>query len=142
MNLKGLNEAEKKELIPSDLIFLAYRGSIAHGMYVPNTDPNFIDDKDIMGVYLNPPEHYLGLNLHKETREKWYKEWDFVVYAVRKLLLLLLKGNPNVLSLLWVDPKYILHTSPAWEQIQKARDAFSIARFLHSRISPALTRLP
>lgn len=41
-------------------ILVAYRGSIAHGMYVPKTDPNSIDDKDIMGVCVPPKEFYFG----------------------------------------------------------------------------------
>ena len=37
--------------IPDEWVVLAaYRGSIAHGMYVPNTDPTSIDDKDVMIV--------------------------------------------------------------------------------------------
>ena len=51
--MKGLNEAERKELVPDDLIVLGYRGSISHGMYVPQTDPNSIDDKDVMGEILD-----------------------------------------------------------------------------------------
>jgi hypothetical protein len=30
-------------------------------MYVPKSDPDSIDDKDVMGVYIAPIEHYLGL---------------------------------------------------------------------------------
>ena len=123
--MKGLNEAEKKELVPDDLIFLGYRGSIAHGMYVPNTDPNSIDDKDVMGVYIAPKEHYIGTAKHKDTREKWYKEWDCVYYELLKLISLLEKGNPNVLSLLWLDDRYVIHTSEEWKAIRSIREAFS-----------------
>ena len=94
MKLKGLSEKETKELIPDNLIFLGYRGSIAHGMYVPSSDPNSIDDKDIMGVYFASPSHYLGIKQEKETIEKWYNEWDCVYYEFRKLIKLLVKGNP------------------------------------------------
>lgn len=40
---------EIKEYHPSIdewAILSGYRGSIAHGMYVPNSNPNSIDDKD------------------------------------------------------------------------------------------------
>jgi uncharacterized protein len=132
LKLKGLSAEETKELIPKDLIFLGYRGSIAHGMYVPNTDPNSIDDKDIMGVFLAKPEHYIGLKKEKETREKWYNEWDCVYYEMKKILSLLIKGNPNVLSLLWLNDRYILHTSEEWEKIQEIRDAFVCTNVYHS----------
>jgi len=53
MNLKGLSKEEQENLLNiPNTIFLGYRGSIAHGMYVPNSDPNSIDDKDIMGFLL------------------------------------------------------------------------------------------
>jgi predicted nucleotidyltransferase len=132
MHLKGLSQEEEKELIPKDLIFLGYRGSIAHGMYISNSDPNSIDDKDIMGVYLAKPSHYIGINQEKETIEKKYKEWDCVYYELRKLLNLLIKGNPNVLSLLWLDNMYILHTSDIWKQILENKDAFVSKNVYHS----------
>jgi predicted nucleotidyltransferase len=135
--MKGLNQAERKELIPSDLIFLGYRGSIAHGMYVPNTDPNSIDDKDVMGVFVAPVSHYIGTKKVKETREKWYKEWDCVYYEVIKFIKLLEKGNPNVLSLLWIDDKYIIHESPEWELFRENRDAFSSKNVYHSFVGYA-----
>ena len=60
-NLEHLNDEEMKQLLPNNLIFLGYRGSIAHGMYVPNTDPNSIDDKDIIGIFIAPKDYYIGL---------------------------------------------------------------------------------
>jgi predicted nucleotidyltransferase len=130
--MKGLNEAEKKALIPDDLIFLGYRGSIAHSMYVPNTDPNSIDDKDVMGVYLCSPSHYLGIHKEKDVREKWYKEWDCVYYELLKLVHLLEKGNPNVLSLLWLDQKHVIYKSDIWEDLLSIREAFVSKNVYHS----------
>jgi Predicted nucleotidyltransferase len=132
INLKGLSDLEKRELIPDDLIFLGYRGSIAHGMYVPNTDPNSIDDKDIIGVYILPASHYIGINKSKEVREKWYKEWDCVYYDFLKIVSLLCKGNPNVLSSLWLDDKYILYQNDSWRSLVEIRDAFTCKNVYHS----------
>ncbi len=42
-------------------ILHAYRGSIAHGMYEPNSEPGSIDDKDTMAVCVPPIEYYFGL---------------------------------------------------------------------------------
>lgn len=134
MKLKGLSIEETKELIPDDLIFLGYRGSIAHNMYIPNTDPNSIDDKDIMGVFLAKPDHYIGMDKEKETREKWYNEWDCVYYELKKIISLLSKGNPNVLSLLWLDDRYVLHTSDEWEYLKSIRESFACKNVYHSFI--------
>ena len=43
-----------ERLLPEGLILLGYRGIIAHGMYVPQENPNSIDDKDVMGVFVAP----------------------------------------------------------------------------------------
>lgn len=132
MNLKGLSVEEQNNLMIDNLIFLGYRGSIAHGLYVPSTDPNGIDDKDIMGVFVADKSYYIGLNKQKETVEKWYREWDCVYYEIKKLLNLLLKGNPNVLSLLWLDDRFTLKTSAEWDLIKANRNLFVSKKAYHS----------
>lgn len=106
--MKKLTPELRDELIPKETILYGYRGSIAHNMYVPNTDPNSIDDIDLMGVFMAPVDHYIGLKQVKETREKFVDKWDVVNYEFLKFVRLLLKSNPNVLSLLWIkDNHYI-----------------------------------
>jgi hypothetical protein len=60
IELKGLSREQVTNLLPEGLISLCWRGSVAHGMYVPKSDPDSIDDKDVMGIYIAPIEHYLG----------------------------------------------------------------------------------
>ena len=60
IELKGLSPQQVSSLLPLGLISLCWRGSVAHGMYVPKSDPDSIDDKDVTGVYIAPIEHYLG----------------------------------------------------------------------------------
>jgi predicted nucleotidyltransferase len=99
---------QKRALFPDNLVLLGYRGSIAHNMYIPNTDPNSIDDIDLMGVYMAPVDHYIGLNKVRETHEKFIDQWDVVNYEYVKFIKLLLKSNQNVLYLLWIkDNHYI-----------------------------------
>ena len=69
VKLKGLSREQVSNLLPEGLISLCWRGSVAHGMYVPKNDPDSIDDKDIMGVYIGPLEHYLGFG-RKEVYEQ------------------------------------------------------------------------
>ena len=52
VELKGLSREQVTNLLPEALISLCWRGSVAHGMYVPKSDPDSIDDKDIMGIYI------------------------------------------------------------------------------------------
>jgi hypothetical protein len=114
-------------------ILLAYRGSIAHGMYTPPSDPNSIDDKDVMGVCVPPVDWYFGIHAAfpanqafptNGTKEIKRDEWDIVVYEARKFIQLLVQGNPNVLMLLWLEKNYYLRVTEAGQMILDKRDIF------------------
>lgn len=121
----NLNEEESKALLPDgDMILLGYRGSKAHGMFVPSTDPNSFDDIDLMGVYVAPLEHYLGFG-RSETCDRFIGEWDVVSYELRKFVNLLVKNNPNVVSMLWLKPEDILFKNDIGDALIRHRDLFS-----------------
>lgn len=121
---------ELRELVPDNLILLGYRGSVAHNMYVPDTDPNSIDDIDLMGIYFAPMDYYIGIKNTKLTIEKFIGKWDVVSYEYIKFVKLLLKSNPNVLSLLWIKPEHYLSDGFAGQQLIKNRDLF-MSRYLY-----------
>jgi len=131
IKLKGLNKDQINDLLPQDLILLGYRGSIAHGLYVPQNDPNSIDDKDVMGVYVAPLEHYLGFG-RLEIKERFIGEWDAVSYEIRKFIGLLLKCNPNVLSMLWVPERHIIYMHELRRHLRENRDVFVTKQAYHS----------
>jgi len=99
--------------LEKDAILIGYRGSVAHNMYVPNSDPNSIDDIDAMAVVIPTIDHYFGLKEFgsrgtKEISPKEDSPWDIVTYEFKKFIRLLVGSNPNVLSLLWLpEDKYI-----------------------------------
>ena len=131
IQLKGLSREQVSNLLPEGLISLCWRGSVAHGMYVPKNDPDSIDDKDIMGVYIGPLEHYLGFG-RKEVYEQWEGEWDCVFYELKKFVGMLLNCNPNVLSLLWLKPNGIIYESSLGERLRENRDIFVTKQAYHS----------
>lgn len=108
-------------------ILLGYRGSIAHGMYVPQSDPNSIDDKDIMSVCVPPLEYYFGLKQFgsRGTKEISRAEWDIVIYEVKKFIGLLEKGNPNVLNMLWLQPEHYIYLTDEGRYLIENRDVFT-----------------
>lgn len=123
--------------VPSDLtaahpgigswaILHAYRGSIAHGMYVPQSNPDSIDDKDTMAFCVPPLDHYYGLAEFgsRGTQEIKRGEWDIVVYEARKAIRLLAQGNPNVLSMLWLPENMVISITPAGRHLLDHRDLF------------------
>ena len=120
------------------LMFAAYVGSLAHGTKVPTTDPHSLEDVDVMAVVIPPPEATLGVVDHFDH---WCPELDpegsgklgnvdAVVYSLRKLAGLLLKGNPNVVGLLWLPPRSVLYRTPAWDAFATARWAFMSRRVI------------
>lgn len=82
---------------PNYVILEGYRGSISHGVYVKG----YIDDKDLFGVFIPPKEYIMGLKEY-DHYEKQNGEWDVLYYSLKKFIHLALKGNPNVLCLLWL----------------------------------------
>lgn len=115
-------------------ILSAYRGSIAHGMYVPASSPTSIDDQDLMAVCVPPPEYYLGLLEYgsRGTVEVKQGAWDIVIYEVRKMIKMLLEGNPSVLSLLWVDPRHNLTVTAPGRLLIESRRLFVGRHVYHS----------
>lgn len=125
--MMGFPKALLKNLGLSDWCILhCYRGSIAHGMYVPNSDPLSIDDKDTMAICVPSKEYYLGLKQYgsRGTREIKHNEWDIVIYEAKKAVSLLAKGNPNVLMMLWVSPHHYIKVAPAGQLLIDNRDLF------------------
>ena len=136
-----------QEVVGSDMglqdwcILLGYRGSMAHGMYVPNTDPDSIDDIDLMGVCVLPLDYYFGLKEYgsRGTREITRDPFDVVIYEVRKMIRLLAQGNPNVLSLLWLDN--YMRITQAGRMLVENRHLFMCKNIYNSFIGYAHSQL-
>jgi len=142
ISLHGLSPDEVQSLVGKmpRILWLGYRGSIAHGMYVPQEDPNSIDDKDIMGIFLHHRDHYLGFGQY-DVYEKWVGEYDGVFYEFKKFINMLIKSNPNVLGTLWTDRKYVIYKDPLWDQVLKCKDFFVSKKAYHSFTGYAYSQL-
>lgn len=127
IKIVGLSDEEVKKVIPDNTILLGYMGSISHGTHISDS----IDDIDMMGVCIAPENVYMGLK-HFEQKEAKYKEYDSVVYEIKKMFHLLLKQNPNVLGLLWLQHQNYIYKSKEAELIIKNRDIFSSKEAYHS----------
>lgn len=121
-------------LKPPTTILAGYRGSISHGTYVPQNDPNSIDDKDVMCIVIPDLDHYFGLKNFgsKGTKEIKKEEWDVVVYEFKKYISLLLKSNPNVLALMWLEENDYITRSDLGDLLIKNRELFVSKKAYHS----------
>lgn len=124
MNLELFEQLKKEDRVPWGTSLLAYVGSHAHGTYVPKTNPDSIDDIDLMGIAVGPKSSYVGLS---EFEQKIHQEgeWDITVFEARKFVRLLLKQNPNVLGLLWLREEDYIYISPAAQKLRDNREIFS-----------------
>jgi hypothetical protein len=136
---------------PPETFYLAYRGSIAHGMYVPPEDRDSIDDIDLMGFVFGEPRHYFGLHewASRGTKEVKAGRYDVVLYEIRKAFSLLLRGNPNVLLMLWVRADHRLLFTHAARELVENRQLFvgkhvydAFAGYAHEQLTKMETRDP
>lgn len=80
---------------PGKLIYEVVYGSHAHGTATPTSDV------DTRGVFLLPNRDFLGLGRPTQTWED--KAADRVYWEAGQFCRLLLKGNPNIVGMLFVE---------------------------------------
>jgi len=110
---------------PDNLIHLFVGGSELHGAKVGATD-----DTDLYGVYIEDPEHALGLSPREhyvwstagDDRRNGPGDVDVTLYSLRKWAGMAAKGNATALHFLFADPHEV--RPGTWRKIQKQRHVF------------------
>lgn len=106
-------------------------GSTVHGLSNPGTD-----DRDEMGVCIEPREYVTGLRPFEHWVFRTQPEGvpsgpgdlDLTIYGLRKYCRLALKGSPTVLLLLFIDGEHVLQRTPLGAELQALAPAFVSAR--------------
>lgn len=102
----------KEEIVENSTILRCEVGSTVHGIGVAGTD-----DRDELGVCIEPPEFVIGLRHFEQyvfrTKPEGVRsehgDLDLTIYSLRKFCSLALKGNPSILLLFNVpDEKCVL----------------------------------
>lgn len=135
-NRENVDHAEHRAVAEPNLILLGLVGSTVHGVTVDSAD-----DRDEMGICIEPPEYVAGLR----TFDQWvYRtqpegtrsgpgDVDRTVYSLRKWCRLALAGNPTVMLLLHVpdaqcqvleDPGRQLRANKQWFASRRAGRAY------------------
>lgn len=122
-----------REIAEQGKILLATVGSTAHGLALPGTD-----DRDELGVCLEPAENVIGLQLFEQdvfrSKPQGIRsepgDTDRTIYSARKFCRLALGGNPTIITMLyaqeiWADEygQELLGLAPAFNS-RKAGRAF------------------
>lgn len=128
-------EDMKRRVALGNEILRGVVGSTVHGTAIEGQD-----DRDEMGIFIEPAEYVCGLwtcdhYIYRDQPTGVRSEpgdLDLTMYSLRKFCHLAAKGNPSVLLLLWL-PTY-LNRRPAGDCLLNLRDAFvskeAGARFL------------
>lgn len=114
-----------QKIATENIILRGVVGSTAHGTNIAGTD-----DRDEMGVFIEPPEYVCGLTPldHYIQRDQpdgvrsQPGDLDLTIYSMRKFCRLATTGNPSVMILLWL-PNHIVKTKLG-EQLVALRSAF------------------
>ncbi len=110
-------------------------GSTAHGLSNPGTD-----DRDELGVCVEPPEYVVGLRSFEHWVSRTQPEGvpsgpgdlDLTIYGLRKYCRLALKGSPTVLLLLFLEGEHVLERRPLGAELQRLAPAFLSKRTGHA----------
>ena len=113
---------------PQDLIHLFVGGSELHGAKVGKTD-----DTDLYGIYIEAPEHALGLEPREhfvwstagDERRNGPDDIDVTLYSLRKWAGMAAKGNATALHFLFAEPQEV--DPRIWKTIQ-AKCEFFLSR--------------
>lgn len=107
------------------LIHLFVGGSELHGAKVGQTD-----DTDIYGIYIEDPEHALGLNSREhfvwssagDDRRNGPDDVDITLYSLRKWAGMASKGNATALHFVFADPCEV--DPKTWKRVMSHRELF------------------
>lgn len=112
------------------IIFKTLAGSRLYGYHRVNSD------YDYRGVFIAPIEEIAGLAQRQDTRESIETDnngetSDTVYYELRKFCKLALKGNPNILEILFAPVELWQTSSPDWIPFYAKRHAFLSQQLYH-----------
>lgn len=99
------------------LIYKVVAGSQAYGLDRPGSD------LDVRGVCVPTRRYLLGLSAFEQWEGR-DESGDTVVYALQKFARLALECNPNIIELLYADPRHILFINDYGQRLVEQRHLF------------------
>jgi uncharacterized protein len=122
----GRHAAEEyRRIAEAGTILRCQVGSGVHGTAISGQD-----DRDEMGICIEPPEYVIGLRRFEQYIYRSQPEGvrsgagdlDLTVYSLRKWMRLALAGNPTVLLPLFVPPAEIVSVTSAGHDLRHRRN--------------------
>ena len=121
------NTAWHRDIAEHNTILRTQVGSGLHGVTVEGTD-----DRDEMGICIEPPDCVIGLRSFEQYQYRTQPEGarsgagdlDLTVYSLRKWARLAAQGNPTVLLLLFVPAAEIVECTAEGHALQSNAELF------------------
>jgi predicted nucleotidyltransferase len=113
----------KNEHLGENIIYLALGGSHAYGTNVEGSD------LDVRGICLERPNELIGLDNFEQVERK---DPDAVIYALRKIVRLLMNCNPNCIELLATRAEETFLIRPEGQLLKDNIKLFLSQRAAHS----------
>ena len=115
-------------------IYKVVAGSRAYGLDRPESD------LDIRGVCIPPRRYLLGLS-DFEQWEQQDESGDTVIYALVKFVRLALACNPNIIELLYTEPRHVLFINAYGRRLVEHRHLFLSRQARHTFAGYAVSQL-
>jgi predicted nucleotidyltransferase len=106
-------------------LFLTVHGSRSYGLNRSTSDV------DVKGIAVPPREVMHGFVQSFEQAEL-RDPIDCVVYDLRKFCRLAAEGNPNIIEILFTDPRYWIRTTPQHQRLCEVRQLFLSRKVRHT----------
>lgn len=112
---------EYRQIAEAGTILRCLVGSGVHGLSIAAQD-----DRDEMGVCIEPPEYVIGLRSFDQyiyrTQPEGHRsgpgDLDLTVYSLRKWMRLALAGNPTILLPLFTPPEHVIAATPLGHELR------------------------
>lgn len=138
------NIAHPPKWLPDNTHYLAIVGSESYGANIGNSD------KDIQGFCMPPKEmifpHLRGEILDFGEQHQRFQDWqqhhimdvnrdqeyDFAVYSIVRFFHLAMENNPNILDIISVPPRCVVHITSIGQLVRDNRKLFYHAGCFHN----------
>jgi predicted nucleotidyltransferase len=127
VNSREPDDERARQVALDGLILRGLVGSTVHGLSNPGTD-----DRDEMGVCVEPPEYVIGLRGFDHYVSRTQPEGvpsgpgdlDLTIYGLRKFCRLAVKGSPTVLLLFFIEGEHLMLCTELGAELQALAPAF------------------
>lgn len=106
-----------------NIILLTVGGSHAYGTNIEGSDV------DLRGIAIERKQELLGLSSFEQFENR---DTDTTIYALRKVVSLMLNSNPNVIEMLGVKPEHLFILTKEGQMLIDNIDLFLSKKVIHS----------